>query len=154
MVNTRCRDSSLCLMSLSLSLYVSLSLSLWLYLSLHLSLALFCDQLMPGLRMGGETPAENDAEIQIYVSCKESPLQRTDAASASYRNHLFVFIALLLSWCQSASANLIVLQSGGKVWMKLQVMLQQKWRHKLHNSTDFAPKNIKVFSTKIWFDEY
>ena len=55
-----------------------------------------------GLRLASEWAGEPGImpgcrEIQIYLSSKESPLQRTDAASASYRNHLFVFIALLLS---------------------------------------------------------
>ena len=75
--------------------------------------------------MGG-TPAEKDAEIQIYVSCKESRVQRTDAALAASG---FLSESSLCLYCTSrisCTANLIVLQSGGKVWMKLQVMLQQR----------------------------
>ena len=70
-----------------------------------------------GLRLASEWAGEPGImprcrEIQIYVPSKESPLQRTDAAAALSESSLCVYCTCLLSQCQSASPNLIVMQHG------------------------------------------
>ena len=86
-------------------------------------------------------------------------------SSSSYRNHLFLWIAIYYTLPESSCADLIVLQSIFRLWrkvarVKLQVTLQQSWRQSLQSNTDVAPKKLKVFSAKklkvfsakIWYD--
>ena len=70
-----------------------------------------------GLRLASEWAGEPGImprcrEIQIYLSSKESPLQRTDAAAALSESSLCVYCTCLLSQRKSASPNLIVMQHG------------------------------------------
>ena len=54
-----------------------------------------------------------------------------------YPNHLFVFIAFLLSRCQPARVNPIVLHLLEESFFeKLQVMLKQGQCHRLHKNTE------------------
>ena len=74
-------------------------------------------------------------------------------SSSSYRNHLFLWIAIYYTLPESSCADLIVLQSIYRLWrkvarVKLQVTLQQSWRQSLQSNTDVAPKKLKVFSAK------
>ena len=59
----------------------------------------------------------------------------------SYQNHLFVFIAFLLSRCQPACVNPMALHLLEESFFeKLQVMLKQGRRHRLHKNTENTNK--------------
>lgn len=85
-----------------------------------------------GGREGGRSLVENHVEIQIYLPFKDQMLHRRPP---SYPNHLFVFIAFLLSRCHPACVNPIVLHLLEESFFeKLQVMLKQGRCHRLHRT--------------------